>query len=64
MTNWPYVVMSRVKTIKGLFLTKSLSRDLKHYEVPKGYISLINKFKTRRPKELTEDEYSHLANTD
>ena len=62
MTNWPYVVMSRVKTIKGLFLRKSLSRDLKNYEVPRGYLSMINKLKMRRPNELTEDEYSHLSN--
>ena len=31
MTNWPYVVMSRVKTI-------NLSRDLKKDEVPRGYL--------------------------
>ena len=60
-TNWPYVVMSRVKTIKGLFLRRPLLRDLKHFEVPKGYLSLIKKFKMREPIQLDEDEYSRLC---
>ena len=49
--------MSRVKTIKGLYVTRP-----KKYEVPKGFISFINKLKLRRPTELTEDDYSHLSN--
>ena len=35
-TNWPYVVLSRVKTLSGLFLRQPLKYDKTKFEIPKG----------------------------
>jgi hypothetical protein len=39
VTNWPYVMLSRVKTRAGLFCRKKLSRDLSKYAVPERHAS-------------------------
>ena len=62
VTNWPYVILSRVWTQEGLFLRKKLSRDLSKYAVPDALKRMITRFKTRQPTYWTEDEYDTLFN--
>ena len=52
--------MSRVRTIGGLFMREQLSLDLKKYDVPSGFKSLVKYFKTKVPIALSEDDYSLL----
>jgi hypothetical protein len=52
--NWPYVLLSRVRTLKGLFLRHKLKpafgKDSKDYSVPLELIKMMNLFKTtKRP---------------
>jgi PIF1-like helicase len=55
--NWPYVMLSRVKTMDGLFLREELSTNLKKYEVPLSFTRLIKKFRQRSPTYWNEDDY-------
>lgn len=43
--NWAYVVLSRVKTMAGLYLVKPLTNQLKKYEMPKNMIKMIQRHK-------------------
>ena len=43
VTNWVYVILSRVKTKSGLFLRKQLNNDLSKYSVPKKITNMISK---------------------
>ena len=43
--NWPYVVLSRVHTLKGLFLGKPLDPS-KDYSVPQSLTRLLDHFRT------------------
>ena len=45
VTNWVYVILSRVKTKSDLFLRKKLCNDLSKYSVPKKLTSLILKLR-------------------
>ena len=56
--NWPYVVLSRVKTLKGLYLRKPLTKDPKKYAVPIGYRKLMSAMKDRRPEYWSRDQYA------
>ena len=56
--NWPYVVLSRVKTIKGLFLQRPLNTDISKYAMPQSYIDFIRGFRNR------ETEYFELGDYD
>ena len=48
--NWPYVVMSRVKTFNGLFLRLPLKKIEKtDYTLQPDYISFIDKFSHLSP---------------
>jgi hypothetical protein len=48
-TNWPYVMLSRVKTKSGLFCRKALKKDLHKYEVPKSLQRMLNRFQHKAP---------------
>ena len=50
VTNWVYVMLSRVKTQAGLFSRKKLSTDLSKYAVPDALKRLIEKFRQKRPR--------------
>jgi len=39
--NWPYVMLSRVRTYNGLFMSRKLSANLKHYRLPPKYIRIL-----------------------
>ncbi len=43
--NWPYVVLSRVRTLKGLFLGKPLDPS-KDYSVPQALTRMLDSFRT------------------
>ena len=46
-SNWPYVALSRVKTLKGLFLRKPLD-DTKNYSVDPRLRDMTEVFKQRK----------------
>jgi hypothetical protein len=53
--NWPYVLLSRARTLKGLFLRHKLQPALgkgsKDYSVPRELLKMMNLFQTtKRPK--------------
>ena len=59
--NWAYVVLSRVKTMSGLYLRVRLSRDLRKYEKPQAMKNMLDKFKsTIAVKLLEEEEYEDM----
>jgi hypothetical protein len=52
--NWPYVLLSRARTLNGLFLRHKLKpafgKDSKDYTVPRELIKMMNRFETtKRP---------------
>ena len=59
--NWAYVVLSRVKTMKGLFLRVKLSLDLSKYEKPQEMKNMLQRFKsTVAALEIDESEYEKM----
>ena len=60
--NWPYVVLSRVRTIKGLYLREPLSMNLKKYKVDKALEKMISRFRAKGITEFTEEEYDDIIN--
>lgn len=60
VTNWSYVMLSRVRTHTGLFCRKNLSENLSKYKVPEGLTNMLRSFEQRRPRPLTEDSYEEL----
>jgi hypothetical protein len=59
-TNWPYVMLSRVKTWDGLFLRKKLSKDLRKYAVPESLQRMLRRFNNRAPTYWSDEEYQQL----
>ena len=60
-TNWPYVMLSRVTTMKGLYLRMPLSDELSKYEMPKRLEGLLKFFREERsPSYWADDEYDDL----
>jgi hypothetical protein len=57
VTNWVYVMLSRVKTRKGLFARRPISRDLKKYAVPKALKNMLASFSKRQPTYWSDAEY-------
>jgi hypothetical protein len=60
VTNWVYVMLSRVKTRNGLYCRKPLSEDLRKYAVPEALTKMIESFSDRLASQWTEDEYEHI----
>ena len=58
--NWVYVMLSRVKTLSGLFMRMPLSLDLEKYEVPLEYTRMIGRFKKLLPKFWSKEEYEEF----
>ena len=54
-TNWPYVVLSRVKTIKGLFLRQPLKSN-RDYSIPTKLLEMRRRFQKEKliPSTLNE----------
>ena len=63
VTNWAYVMLSRVKTKAGLCLRIPLSEDLSKHAVPQSLRRLIHDFRMRQPHYWTGGDYSRLFPT-
>lgn len=59
-TNWAYVMLSRVKTKRGLFMRKPLSKDLRHYAVPAALVQMLNRFRRSSPTYWSNEQYAEL----
>ena len=64
VTNWVYVMLSRVKTRSGLFARQRLSKDLSKFAVPEALQRMIRNFRNRSPTYWTEDAYEDLFGAD
>ena len=64
VTNWPYVMLSRVKTREGLFCRKPLSKDLRKYAVPDSLLKMLDKFQKRSPSYWSKEQYNELFDLD
>jgi hypothetical protein len=59
--NWPYVVLSRVKQMKGLFVRVPLSEDLSKYKMPEKMKSMLLYFRGKCAVEmLSEEQYNRM----
>ena len=61
--NWPYVMLSRVKTEEGLFMRGPLRRDLSTYAVPKSLQRMMKAFEKRAPSYWNEATYRRMFGT-
>ena len=56
--NWAYVVLSRVRTLSGLYLREELDGDLSNYAIPDELQNLLRKFRNSfSPMMWTEEQY-------
>jgi len=63
--NWPYVILSRVKTRTGLYLRQPISKDLKKYAMSPNLKRMVERFERQySPTFWEEDEYDELFNVD
>lgn len=60
VTNWPYVMLSRVRTRNGLYARRKLSRDLRKYAVPEKLQRMLRRFERRAPTYWTAEEYEEM----
>ena len=56
VTNWAYVMLSRVKSRKGLYCRSKLSSDLQRYAVPEALRDMIHSFEQKRLMTWNENE--------
>ena len=62
--NWEHVVLSRVKTMSGLFIRQRLSLDLSKYVKPQAMKNMLATFASNiAVKELSPEEYKELEAT-
>jgi hypothetical protein len=57
VTNWVYVMLSRVKTRDGLFCRKPISKDLKNYAVPEALKRMLAGLSSREPTYWKHRDY-------
>ncbi len=61
-SNWAYVVLSRVKTMAGLFIRQKLSYDLKKYRKPERMTKMLQYFREKCSiSDITDEEYDELV---
>ena len=59
--NWVYVVLSRVKTMNGLYLLERLTKTLSKYAMSKDMKKMLEGFRKRFPMTtFTVDEYNQM----
>ena len=59
--NWVYVLLSRVRTMSGLYLREKLSTVLSRYDMPKAMKDMLKKFReTIELPIISEDEYNKM----
>ena len=59
-TNWPYIVLSRLRTSEGLFVRKKLDANLLKYKVPQKLRTMIKWLKRKAPSLWTEQDYRDI----
>ena len=62
--NWPYVVLSRVRTIDGLFLREPLSYDLKRYAMSPKLVKFVERFRAKSTRPIPSDEQYQWMESD
>jgi hypothetical protein len=60
VTNWPYVMLSRVRTREGLFCQEKLLKKMSKYAVPDALLRMLEKFQKRAPSCWNEEQYDEL----
>jgi hypothetical protein len=55
-------LLSRVKTVNGLYARDSLPDDLSIYSLKPAYKTMIKNFIDKKPIQLTEQQYFKLFN--
>ena len=61
-SNWPYVVLSRVRTMEGLYIREELDTDLSQYAMPDSMKAMLQKFRdTIALNELTVEDYTDMV---
>ena len=61
--NYPYVVLSRVTTLEGLFLRRSLQTDLSKYAMPVNLLSFLQRVQQRHTiVPWTSENYNDVLN--
>ena len=58
--NWPYIVLSRLRTSEGLFVRKTLNANLSKYEVTQKLRTMIQQLKRKAPSLWTEQDYRDI----
>ena len=61
-TNWPYVVLSRLRSSEGLYLRNKLSTDLMKYAMPWQLQKMIQRLEKTAPTFWTKEQYEDLFN--
>lgn len=60
-SNWAYVVLSRVRTMKGLYIQSPLTENLDEYLMPEEMTRMIRRFeRTIALTELRQDDYEPM----
>jgi len=49
-----------VKTKKGIFMRKPLSKDFRHYAVPPALTRMLNRFRRSSPTYWSNEQYAKL----
>ncbi|CAB9520376.1 Pfam:DUF889 [Seminavis robusta] len=63
--NWVYVVLSRVREMKGLFLRKPLSLDLTKYQMPDEMVYMLETFSRYIPFDtVSADNYDEMLQSE
>ena len=63
--NWAYVILSRVRTLSGLYLREELDDNLSNYAVPPELQSLLRKFRDAfSPAMWTDNQYDAIFQSD
>ena len=60
VTNWVYVMLSRVRTQPGLFARHKLTTDMTKYAVPKTLLRLLDRLRSHAPTYWSDEEYEEL----
>jgi hypothetical protein len=61
VTNRNYVMLSRVKNMRGLYARQKLPEDMALYALKPVYGNMISKLATKAPVVLTEDDYIKIS---
>ena len=61
-TNWPYVVLSQLRSSEGLYLCNKLSTDLTKYAMPWELQKMIQCLEKTAPTFWTQEQYEDLFN--